>query len=188
MDLSDLGELIADAAPLLGKLLPIPGAGIAGELIAAKFGTKNDPDAIAAAIKADPNAAMKLAEIESNNQVAIEGQLIAAETARILAVNATMSKEIESEDWFVKRARPFLLWSIGVSVILEIITGALVIWTSASIGDFVLLCQAMAIPQATAAAVCGVYMKQRSNDKALAAGHAPGSGLLGAVMDKFARS
>ena len=39
--------------------------------------------------------------------------------------------------------------------------------------SFVALCQAMSIPQGTAAAVCGVYMKKRSDDKMLKEGKEP---------------
>ena len=38
MQWKELGKTVANFAPLLGDLLPIPGAGVAGKLIAAAFG------------------------------------------------------------------------------------------------------------------------------------------------------
>lgn len=69
---SDLGKTVASAAPLLGGVVGGPlGAGI-GSVIASVFGVDNEPDAINQAIKADPNAAVKLREIELNHKVELE--------------------------------------------------------------------------------------------------------------------
>ena len=81
MDWSDLGKTIAGFAPLLGGVVGGPaGAGI-GSIIASAFGVEDEPDAIAAAIKNDPQAAVKLKEIELNNKVDLER--IALEMAKV---------------------------------------------------------------------------------------------------------
>ena len=81
MDWSDLGKTIAGFAPLLGGVVGGPaGAGI-GSIIASAFGVEDKPDAIAAAIKNDPEAAIKLKEIELNNKVDLER--IALEMAKV---------------------------------------------------------------------------------------------------------
>lgn len=116
MNWKDLGKTVAKFAPLLGDLLPIPGAGIAGKLIASAFGVDNTPDAIAQAIAADPDAGIKLATIESNNRAALEGQLIAAETARIQSVNQTMQAEAKSEHWMQWAWRPFNGFLFGITL------------------------------------------------------------------------
>lgn len=70
---SDLGKTIASAAPLLGGVVGGPlGAGV-GSIIASVFGVDNDAQAINAAIKSDPNAAVKLREIELNHKSTLEG-------------------------------------------------------------------------------------------------------------------
>ena len=116
MNWKDLGKMVAQFAPLLGDLLPIPGAGIAGKLIASAFGCDNTPDAIAQAIAADPDAGIKLATIESNNRAALEGQLIAAETSRIQSVNQTMQVEAKSEHWMQWAWRPFNGFLFGITL------------------------------------------------------------------------
>jgi len=54
MNWKDVGKLVGTYAPLLGSLLPIPGAGMAGTLIAKALGCDNSPEAIKAAISTDP--------------------------------------------------------------------------------------------------------------------------------------
>ncbi|MDX8409795.1 MAG: 3TM-type holin, partial [Mariprofundales bacterium] len=117
VDLSTIGRTVAQFAPMLGKLLPIPGAGIAGDLIASAFGVDNTPDAIHGAIASDPAAATKLAQIEADNRALIQQQLLTAETARIQAVNATMQAEATSEHWMQWAWRPFNGFLFGVAVV-----------------------------------------------------------------------
>lgn len=68
MKWDEVGKKVADFAPLLGTVLGGPSGAAVGALIAKQFGTENKPDAIAKAIEADPNAALKLREVESNNE------------------------------------------------------------------------------------------------------------------------
>ena len=68
IDWSSLQSHIADASPLLGSLIGGPAGAAVGALIATKFGTANSPDAVLAAIKADPDAALKLRAIDSDER------------------------------------------------------------------------------------------------------------------------
>jgi len=115
MTLAEVGRTVAQFAPMLGKLLPIPGAGIAGDLIASAFGVENTPDAIHQAITSDPNAAIKLAAIEGDNRALLQKQLLTAETARIQTVNATMQAEAKSEHWAQWGWRPFWGFASGAA-------------------------------------------------------------------------
>lgn len=63
MNWSDLGKKVADFAPLLGSALGPVGAGV-GALISSEFGTENTPDAINSFIAGNPEAQVKLREIE----------------------------------------------------------------------------------------------------------------------------
>lgn len=91
MDLTNLAKAVANFAPLIGSILPIPGGAAIGTLIAHAFGGDiNNPDQLASMITADPNAQVKLAEIEANTKVQLQQILmqnaqneLAAETARI---------------------------------------------------------------------------------------------------------
>lgn len=77
MNWAGLGKKVADFAPLLGGVIGGPGGLAAGKLLAAKFGTAEEPAAIAAAIDADPAGALKLKETESNNRVQLEQMYLA---------------------------------------------------------------------------------------------------------------
>jgi len=82
---SDLGEKVADFAPVLGTLLAGPAGASVGSLIASEYGTKSDPAEIAAKLSTDPNAAINLRKIELDNK---------AELARISA----QALRLEAED------------------------------------------------------------------------------------------
>jgi len=107
MQWGDIAKSVASFAPLLGDLLPIPGAGIAGKMIAQALGVVATPDAVAAAMKVDPEAGVKLARIEADNRAQLQGQLLAAETSRIAAINETMRTEAKAEHWPQYSWRPF---------------------------------------------------------------------------------
>jgi len=73
---SKLSAAIKPFAPLLStalSVLPVPGAQVVGKVLEAAFdGNIDKPDELAHKITLDPNAALKLAEIESNNRVQLE--------------------------------------------------------------------------------------------------------------------
>ena len=68
-NIESLGKTVISYAPLLGSVLLGPSGNAIGQLIAAKFG--NPPDLVST-INADPNAAEKLLEIQSNNEVQLQ--------------------------------------------------------------------------------------------------------------------
>lgn len=68
MDWKDVGSFVGKIAPVVGTALG-GGAGAAvGGIIANLLGVDNDAEAVAQAIKADPNIAVKLKEIELQSQ------------------------------------------------------------------------------------------------------------------------
>lgn len=73
---SKLSGAVKPFAPLLSTaldVLPIPGAKMVGKALEAAFnGNIEKPDELANKIVLDPAAALKLAEIESNNRVQLE--------------------------------------------------------------------------------------------------------------------
>lgn len=72
MEWSDLGKTVAKFAPLLGGVVGGPVGGAIGSVVASVFGVDNEPDKIAAAIKADPEAAIKLRQIELDHKADLE--------------------------------------------------------------------------------------------------------------------
>jgi len=107
MEWGSIAKQVGKFAPLLGDLLPIPGAGVAGRLIASALGVDHSPDAVAQAMRTDPDAGVKLAKIEADNRAELQRQLLTAESARIASVNQTMQAESESEHWPQYSWRPF---------------------------------------------------------------------------------
>ena len=71
MNWSELGKKVADYAPLLGGALGPVGAGV-GALIASEFGTENTPDAINSFMTGNPEAQVKLKEIELTNKTKLQ--------------------------------------------------------------------------------------------------------------------
>ena len=113
MDLLGLGKtIIGFGAPLLGRALGGPLGGAAGDIIANVLGTSDkSADGIKIALeRLDPDAAKaKLAEAEQEWAKTIAAEAL---TARVVAqeIGLTSRTELVSDDNFVRRARPSVLW------------------------------------------------------------------------------
>lgn len=108
MEWKDVGKLIASACPLLSGVLAATGVGApvaaavsaAGAILSATLGVPNTPDAVATALATNPDAAVRLQQIESthgeNMQAllnAAQAQELAASTGALATVNETMRTE-----------------------------------------------------------------------------------------------
>jgi hypothetical protein len=79
MDLSDLGHTVAKYAPLLGGALSGPGGIAIGSILASVFGSDtNKPDKLQNLIITDPEAAIKLRQIESDHQLELRRMILQA--------------------------------------------------------------------------------------------------------------
>ena len=68
---SDVGKTVAKAAPVLGAVLGGPVGAVvasAGALAASALGTEPEPEAVEAALKASPDALLRLKELETQQQ------------------------------------------------------------------------------------------------------------------------
>ena len=92
MDWKDIAGAVAKSAPILGALLSATPAGAvisaAGALIGSALGVEATPDAIGAQIAANPEALVKLREIEANRAVELQRLLVESERNRIAADTA----------------------------------------------------------------------------------------------------
>lgn len=72
MNLSELGKTVAKYAPMLGgalSLVGVPGAAALGSAVAATFGGDiKDPEDLIRRINGDPDAALKLAQLQMQNE------------------------------------------------------------------------------------------------------------------------
>ncbi|MDR0480130.1 MAG: hypothetical protein LBH31_10100, partial [Burkholderiaceae bacterium] len=68
MQWRDIAGVVGKAAPLVGGLLGGPASAAVGGLVAATLGVEASPDAVSAALLADPQAALKIKELEANSR------------------------------------------------------------------------------------------------------------------------
>ncbi len=61
-------QFISGAAPVVGGLVGGPAGGAVGALIASALGTENDPEAIMKKLETDPEALIKLKQLESDER------------------------------------------------------------------------------------------------------------------------
>ena len=174
MNWDKVKNIIGNTAPLLGGLIGGPaGAGV-GTLISHALGVENTPDAIERELVNNPDALLKLKQLEYNNKEKLETLYIEADTQRLKIVNETYQTELKQEDKYVKRARPtfiyaliitwFMTWYAIVYTILTDVAKAPEIIT-ALVGTTALW--------GIALAVVGVTVHNRSKDKQLLAGFQP---------------
>ena len=98
MNWSDIGRVIGNAAPTLGALLGGPAGGAVGALIASALGTTTDPDAVSAALANDPEAMVKVQELQLNAKVQLQQLAVTAETNRMQAEGAQYAAEAADRD------------------------------------------------------------------------------------------
>lgn len=110
MNWSDIAGVVGKAAPLVGTLLGGPAGGAVGGLIASALGTSNDPESVSEALKVDPDAVVKIKQIETEHKTRLQEMSFDLATTQIKEVNATMRAEASAEDKWTRRWRPF--WGI----------------------------------------------------------------------------
>jgi len=98
-------DTVAKVAPVAGSLLGGPAGGAVGGLIASALGVDNDPDKVAAAINADPQAALKLKQVEMQ-----------LEQTRLEARAQVVTAEATGESWLQRNWRPMMMLWFGVLV------------------------------------------------------------------------
>lgn len=131
MDWKDIQGDIAAAAPVLGTLIGGPAGAAIGSLVASALGASNDPAAVQQALKTNPDAAVKLRQIEADQAtrlqeltVTAENNRLVADTAAIGSVNTTMQVEAKSDHWATWFWRPGIGMSVAINVLLTSVTVA----------------------------------------------------------------
>ena len=93
-------DTVGSVAPMAGSMLAGPAGGAVGSMLASALGVDNTPDAVAAAIKSDPQAAVKIREIEAQleqTRLEVRGQAVQAEAS--------------GESWLQRNWRPLtMVW------------------------------------------------------------------------------
>lgn len=121
MDWKSIAGDVAKFAPLVGTLIGGPAGASVGAMVASALGTTNDPSAVQQALVTNPDAAVKLRQIEADQAVQLrnlavtaEQNRLAADTAQIQSVNTTMQSEASSDHWPTYSWRPFIGFVFGI--------------------------------------------------------------------------
>jgi hypothetical protein len=113
---NDLLKLLGSVAPALASIVAGPAGGLAVSAIAKTFGVENTVEAVTQAVKTNPDAALKLAQID-------------LETLRVEQANTADARDmqkiaLQQSDVFSKRFPMHLttFWSVAATVYIGFIT------------------------------------------------------------------
>lgn len=98
MNWSDIGNILGKSAPMVGSLLGGPAGAAVGALVASALGVTSDPDAVNSALAADPEALVKVQELQLNAKVQLQQLAVQIETVRIQAESAQYAAEAADRD------------------------------------------------------------------------------------------
>lgn len=192
MSWDDVKGWIGKAAPVVGTLLGGPAGGAVGGLVASALGVEEDPDKVMEALKSDPEALVKIKQLELEHAAELrrlaiqaERQRLEAETARITQVNETMRAELASGDRFKSYWRPLFGYFVAASWLLQVV--AIVYVSVAEPTEAPRIINAIASTSTmwgVALAVLGVAVSQRSKDKKSLLGQ-PDDGLMSAITQRI---
>jgi len=134
MNWKDIASIVGKAAPVIGTLLGGPAGTAVGALVAGALGTDNTPDAVSAALAGNPDALVKVQELQTNAHVQLQQLVVTAEQNRLHAANQQYAAEAadrdsarklaaqQSRDWM----RPTLSLAIvasTIAIVFLVITG-----------------------------------------------------------------
>lgn len=114
--MNDLLKLLGNVAPALATAVAGPLGGAAVSAIAAKFGVEDTVEAVTQAIAGDPDAALKLAQIDLETLKVNQANTADARAMQVAALNQS--------DVFSKRFTMYLttFWSICAAIYIGCIT------------------------------------------------------------------
>lgn len=93
MDWSDLKGIVGKAAPVVGTLLGGPAGAAVGGLISVALGTDNTPDAVSAELAGNPDAIVKIQELQTNAKVQLQQLAVTAEANRLADVQNARARQ-----------------------------------------------------------------------------------------------
>ncbi|PTY38561.1 hypothetical protein BGP77_11480 [Saccharospirillum sp. MSK14-1] len=176
MNWSFLKKTVGKVAPVAGSLLGGPAGGAVGGLIASALGVEATPDAVANAIESDPDAVLKLRQVETNHAEQMQRLQLEAETARLSQVNQTMRAEAAASDPFVRRWRPMFGYAVALTWVVQASAIAYAMVAAPNNAANIINAVTALTPMwGIALAVLGINVSKRSQDKQVAAGQQPSS-------------
>jgi len=110
MDWSDLKGIVGKAAPVVGGLLGGPAGAMVGGLIASTLGTDSTPDAVSAALIGNPDAIVKIQEMETNAKVQLQQLAVTAEANRLADVQSARARQTSNPN---DKTPQYLAWGVS---------------------------------------------------------------------------
>lgn len=120
MDWKDLGQVVGRAAPMLGTLLGGPAGAAVGSMIASALGTQPTPDAVESAIAGNPDALIKLRQIEANRAIRFQELLTEQAKTEIQAEAADRSSARQMQTAQPSRMPALLTTGVGLGFLLTL--------------------------------------------------------------------
>lgn len=127
MNWSDIGRIVGAAAPTVGTLLGGPAGAAVGALVSSALGVTNDPEVVNAALSANPDALVKVQELQINAKVQLQQLAVTAENNRLQAEAAQYLTEAADRDSARKLAAAQPRDFIRPAVTMTILVGTLLI-------------------------------------------------------------
>lgn len=117
MDWKDIGKFaVGNGAKLLGGVLGGPVGAKVGTIISTALGVEDEPDKVYEHLQSNPDAILKLKEIEANHEVELQKLGLAELQARLVDVQSARGREVEITKTTGKR--DFLMVSLGGTVVI----------------------------------------------------------------------
>jgi outer membrane lipoprotein SlyB len=121
MEWKDIASFVGKSAPILGTVLGGPAGAVLGGLVASALGVENEPSAIVEAIRKDPEAAIKLKQLENEQKAMLNKHIEAMadinleyERTRVEERKSAHNREVQLADSGKSNLIQPLLATIGV--------------------------------------------------------------------------
>lgn len=187
MNWDSVKSAISDYAPLLGTLVGGPTGSVVA-MVASALGTDTRPESIEQAIKSNPQAGIKLLELEEENRASLEQMAINSDLEKFKQTHQTIRAELATDDKFKSYWRPAFGYAVVLTWLLTWVAICYVVIfdTSKAIEVMSALTSTTTL-WGVALAVLGVQITKRSQDKQVVAGQAP-KGIIEGLTSVFRKS
>jgi len=98
MNWSEIGKAIGNAAPMVGGLLGGPAGAAIGSVVAATLGVEDTPDSVNQALKNNPDALVRIQELQTNSKVELQKLAVTAQQHLLEAQLLQYKAEAEDRD------------------------------------------------------------------------------------------
>ncbi len=174
-------SLLGNAAPLIGTLIGGPVGTAVGGLVSSALGVDNTPEAIERELSTNPDAVIKLKQLEFEHgvelkQLAFEHAKLESEERKLTMAqqHTTIQAELASHDAYVRRWRPTWGYSMCLAWVLRFVGLAtvMVVYPEQA-ADVVNAVVAMTPLFGIGLTVLGINIHKRSQDKQISMGGTP---------------